>query len=332
MTFANPAYFLVFLAFIPLIVWYVMKGRKKGASLRIQDAGIYADVPKSYKYYLIHIPFILRMLSLAMLIVIMARPQRNDKWQNTEIEGVDIMLCMDVSTSMLSEDLKPNRIEAAKSVASEFINSRPNDNIGLTIFAGESFTQCPLTVDHGVLLNLFNDVSSDIAARGIIEDGTAIGMGLANAVARLKDSNAKSRVIILLTDGSNNRGEISPVTAAEMAQSFGIRVYTIGVGTNGTAPYPMQTSMGIQYVNVPVEIDEAVLKEIAHTAGGEYYRATSNDRLRQVYEEIDKMEKTKLQVREFSKSEDVYQPFALVLLISLLLEVLLKQSVLRTIP
>lgn len=332
MTFANSAYLFLMLIIIPATVWYIMKGRKRGASIQVQDAGIYKSAPKSYKHYLIHLPFILRMVAVAMLAIILARPQTTDNWQNTEIEGIDVMLCVDVSTSMISEDLKPNRIEAAKSVASEFVNGRPNDNIGLTIFAGEAFTQCPLTIDHAVLLNLFHGVSSDIAARGIIDDGTAIGMGLANAISRLKDSQAKSKVIILLTDGSNNRGEISPLTAAEMARSFGIRVYTIGVGTNGTAPYPMQTSMGVQYVNVPVEIDEDVLRQIAQTANGQYYRATSNSKLKEVYEEIDKLERTKLLVKEFSRNEEAYQPFALILLLALLGDILLRQTVLKTIP
>lgn len=332
MTFANSAYLFLILLIIPATVWYILKGRKRGATMQIQDGSIYRNVPKSYKCYLIHVPFALRMLAIAMLSIILARPQTTDNWQNTEIEGIDIMLCVDVSTSMLSEDLSPNRIEAAKSVASEFVSGRPNDNIGITIFAGEAFTQCPLTVDHSVLLNLFHSISSDIAARGVIDDGTAIGMGLANAISRLKDSQAKSKVIILLTDGSNNRGEISPLTAAEMARSFGIRVYTIGVGTNGTAPYPMQTSMGVQYVNVPVEIDEDVLRQIAQTANGQYYRATSNSKLKEVYEEIDKLERTKLQVKEFSRNEEAYMPFAWILLFAILGEILLKQTILRTIP
>ena len=293
---------------------------------------MYSGLKKSWKCYLIHVPFILDMVALVLLSLILARPQTTDRWQDTEIEGIDIMLCVDVSTSMLAEDLKPNRIEAAKTVASEFINGRPNDNIGLSIFAGEAFTQCPMTVDHTVLLNMFRGVSSDIAARGIIDDGTAIGMGLANAISRLKDSQAKSKVIILLTDGSNNRGEISPLTAAEMARSFGIRVYTIGVGTNGTAPYPMPTSYGTQYINMAVEIDEDVLRQIAQTAGGQYYRATSNSKLKEVYEEIDKLERTKLQVKEFSKNQEEYQPLALILLLCILASILLKQTVLRTIP
>ena len=332
MTFANNAYLLLLLLIIPAVVWYVLRGRKRKATLTIPSTGMFSGIGRSWKSYLMHLPFILELVAFAMLAIILARPQTTDRWQDTEIEGIDIMMCMDVSTSMLAEDLKPNRIEAAKSVAADFINGRPNDNIGLSIFAGEAFTQCPMTVDHAVLLNLFHSVSSDIAANGIIEDGTAIGMGLANAISRLKDSQAKSKVIILLTDGSNNRGEISPLTAAEMARSFGIRVYTIGVGTNGTAPYPVRSSFGTQYVNMPVEIDEDVLRQIASTANGQYYRATSNSKLKDVYEEIDKLERTKLQVKEFSKNQEVYQPFAMVLLLSLLLIILLKQTILKTIP
>lgn len=332
MTFANSAYLLLMLLVIPCIVWYVLRGNKRRATLSVPTTSMYSGMRKSWKCYLIHVPFILEMVSLVLLSLILARPQTTDRWQDTEIEGIDIMMCVDVSTSMLAEDLKPNRLEAAKQVASEFISGRPNDNIGLTIFAGEAFTQCPMTVDHAVLLNMFQNVSSDIAANGIIEDGTAIGMGLANAISRLKDSQAKSKVIILLTDGSNNRGEVSPMTAAEMAKSFGVRVYTIGVGTNGTAPYPIQGAFGKQYVNVAVEIDENVLRQIAQTAGGQYYRATSNSKLKEVYEEIDKLERTKLQVKEFSKNQEEYQPFALALLLCLVLSILLKQTVLRTIP
>ena len=267
-----------------------------------------------------------------MLVIILARPQTTDNWQNTEVEGIDIMLAVDVSTSMLAEDLKPNRLEAAKEVASQFINGRPNDNIGLTIFAGESFTQCPLTIDHAVLLNLFQNIKCDIAQRGLISDGTAIGMGIANAVSRLKDSKAKSKVIILLTDGTNNAGDISPLTAAEIAKSFGIRIYTIGVGTNGTAPYPVPTYAGVQYMQVPVEIDEQTLTQIAGTTNGNYFRAGSNAKLEEVYQEIDKLEKTKLNVKEFSKREDDYQLFAWILVVSILLEVILRNSILKRIP
>lgn len=309
-----------------------MRHRQSTPAMQVSDTHAYMKVPRSYKVYLLHAPFVLRLATLSMLILVIARPQTTDNWQNTEVEGIDIMLAVDVSTSMLAQDLKPNRIEAAKEVASEFINGRPNDNIGLTIFAGESFTQCPLTVDHAVLLNLFRDIDCSIAQRGMIDDGTAIGMGIANAVSRLKDSKAKSKVIILLTDGSNNRGDISPLTAAEIAKSFGVRVYTIGVGTNGTAPYPVQTHMGVQYINQPVEIDETTLTQIASTSGGNYFRATSNDKLRQVYEEIDKLEKTKLNVKEFSKREEEYQVFAWIALACILLEVLLRNSVLKRIP
>ena len=332
MIFANIEYLFLLVLLIPYIIWYVMKRKKTEPTLQVSTTRMYMQAPKSWKIYLLHAPFVLRIVAIVMVILVLARPQTTDNWQNTEIEGIDIMLAVDVSTSMLAEDLKPNRLEAAKVVASEFINGRPNDNIGLTIFAGESFTQCPLTVDHGVLLNLFHGISSDIAQRGLIEDGTAIGMGIANAVTRLKDSKAKSKVVILLTDGSNNRGDISPLTAAEIAKSFGVRVYTVGVGTNGTAPYPVQTPMGTQYLNQPVEIDEATLTQIASTSGGNYFRAKDEDELRQIYAEIDKLEKTKLNVKEFSKREEEYALFAWIALACILFEVLLKNTVLKRIP
>ena len=300
--------------------------------MQVSDTHAYLKAPRSYKVYLLHVPFLLRIAAFTMLVLVIARPQTTDNWQNTEIEGIDIMMAVDVSTSMLAQDLKPNRIEAAKTVAAEFINGRPNDNIGLTIFAGESFTQCPLTIDHAVLLNLFRDIDCSIAQRGMIDDGTAIGMGIANAVSRLKESKAKSKVVILLTDGSNNRGDISPLTAAEIAKSFGVRVYTVGVGTNGTAPYPVQTPMGTQYLNQPVEIDEATLTQIASTSGGNYFRAKNEEELRQIYAEIDKLEKTKLNVKEFSSREEEYQLFAWIALACVLLEVLLKNTLLKRIP
>ena len=259
MIFANIEYLFLLLLLIPYIVWYVMHRKKTEPTMQVSTTRMYMQAPRSWKIYLLHAPFVLRILTFVMIVLVLARPQTTDNWQNTEIEGIDIMLAVDVSTSMLAEDLKPNRIEAAKQVAAEFINGRPNDNIGLTIFAGEAFTQCPLTVDHGVLLNLFQSVSCDMVQRGMIEDGTALGMGLANAVSRLKDSKAKSKVVILLTDGVNNRGDISPLTAAEIAKQFGIRVYTIGVGTNGTAPYPMQTyaGAGCQGLNQPIPCRKA---------------------------------------------------------------------------
>lgn len=328
MIFANPTYLYLLLLLIPLIAWYIWKLRKSQASLQVSSSQAF-DLPKakSYKVYFRHVPFVLRMLAIALLIVVLARPQSTDNWQNTSTEGIDIVLAMDISGSMLAEDLKPNRLEAAKDVAASFINGRPNDNIGLVVFSGESFTQCPLTTDHTVLLNLFKDIQS-----GMIQDGTAIGLGLANAVSRIKDSQAKSKVIILLTDGSNNMGEIAPVTAAEIAKSFGIRVYTIGVGTQGEAPYPFQTAFGVQYQNVKVDIDEPTLKQIAATTGGQYFRATDNASLKEIYTEIDKMEKTKIQVQEFSKKQEEYKNWALIVLALLLLEVLLRKTILRNIP
>lgn len=329
MVFANIGLLLLFIPLAGYVVWYMMLGRHKSPAMKVSTASLFMKRGlKSYKNYLIHLPFIFRVVAMAMIIIVLARPQSTNSWQNTEVEGIDIMLTMDVSTSMLAMDLSPNRLEAAKQVAAEFVNGRPNDNIGLTIFAGESFTQCPLTVDHAVLLNMLNSVKCDIVAQGIIEDGTAIGMGIANAVSRLKESKAKSKVIILLTDGSNNRGEISPEAAAEIAKKFGIRVYTIGVGTNGEAPYPYNGHV----INVPVEIDETTLNKIATITDGNYYRATSNSKLKEVYEKIDKLERTKLNVKEFSKREEEYAIFAIVALAALLLELLLRYTILKRIP
>ena len=328
MVFANPTYLYLLLLLIPMIGWYIYKLRKSQASLQVSSTEAFEVAGAvSWKVYLRHVPFVLRTLAIALLIVVLARPQSTDSWQNSTTEGIDIVMAMDISTSMLAEDLKPNRLEAAKDVAASFINGRQNDNIGLVVFAAESFTQCPLTIDHGVQLNLFKDIQP-----GIIQDGTAIGLGLANAVSRIKDSQAKSKVIILLTDGVNNTGEIAPVTAAEIAKTFGIRVYTIGVGTQGEAPYPIPTAFGIQYQNVPVEIDEQVLKQIASTTGGQYFRATDNASLKEIYSEIDQMEKTKISVQEFSKKQEEYKNWALIVFALLLVEVLLRNTLLRNIP
>lgn len=328
MVFANPTYLYFLLLLVPLIGWYIYKLHKSQASLQVSSSEAF-QLPgtSSWKVYMRHLPFVLRMLAIALLIVVLARPQSTNSWQNSSTEGIDIVMAMDISTSMLAEDLKPNRLEAAKDVAASFINGRQNDNIGLVVFAAESFTQCPLTIDHGVLLNLFKDIQP-----GIIQDGTAIGLGLANAVSRIKDSQAKSKVIILLTDGVNNTGEIAPVTAAEIAKTFGIRVYTIGVGTQGEAPYPIPTAFGVQYQNVPVEIDEQVLKQIASTTGGQYFRATDNSSLKEIYSEIDQLEKTKISVQEFSKKQEEYKNWALLVFALLLIEVLLRNTVLRNIP
>ena len=331
MEFANKEYLFLLLLMIPYLIWYLMYRKKSEPTMRMSDTRAYRYAPRSWRVMLMPLQLLLRLAVFVLLILVLARPQTQNSWKNETMEGIDIMLAMDVSTSMLAEDLKPNRIEAAKQVAADFIIGRPNDNIGLTIFAGEAFTQCPMTTDHASLLNLLHNVRTDIAQR-LIEDGTAIGMGLANAVSRLKDSKAKSKVVILLTDGSNNRGDLSPMTAAEIAKSFGIRVYTIGVGTNKVAPYPMPVAGGVQYINIPVEIDTKMLQDIASATEGDFYRATNNKELQQIYKEIDKLEKSKLNVKKFSKRYEAYQPFAIAAVILLLLEILLRISIFRKLP
>lgn len=332
MEFASKGYFLLLLLLIPYILWYFLYRRKNEPTMRMSDTKQYLYAPKSLRVRLIHLPMFLRCVSFVLIVCAMARPQTHNSWDNKTVEGINIMLAMDVSTSMLAEDLKPNRMEAAKDVAHEFISGRPNDNIGLTIFAGEAFTQCPMTTDHSSLLRLLQDTRTDIAARGLIQDGTAVGMGLANAVSRLKDSKSKSKVVILLTDGSNNMGDISPMTAAEIARSLGIRVYTIGVGTNKVAPYPVPVAGGVQYVNIPVEIDTKTLKDIAQTTDGNFYRATNNKELKQIYQDIDKLEKTKMHVKHFAKRYEAYQPFIIAAFLILLMEILLRITWLRKNP
>ena len=309
-----------------------MYRKKSEPTMRMSDTMVYRYAPRSWKVTLMPIQLLLRLAVFVLVVIILARPQTQNSWKNRTMEGIDIMLAMDVSTSMLAEDLKPNRIEAAKKVAAEFIAGRPDDNIGLSIFAGEAFTQCPMTTDHSSLLSLLQNVRTDIAARGLIEDGTAIGMGLANAVSRLKESKAKSKVVILLTDGSNNRGDLSPMTAAEIAKSFGIRVYTIGVGTNKMAPYPVSVGGTVQYMNIPVEIDTKTLSEIAAATDGDFYRATNNSELKKIYKEIDKLEKSKLTVKKFSKRYEAYQPYAMVAIALLFLEMLLRITIFRKLP
>ena len=338
MEFANKEYLFLLLLIIPYVVWYIMFRKKSEPTIQIADTYVFRFTKRSWKVMLMPIQFFLRILAFIMLVVVLARPQTHDSMQNENIEGIDIMLAMDVSTSMLAEDLRDdskhiqNRIEAAKSVAAEFIAGRPNDNIGLTIFAGEAFTQCPMTIDHASLLSLLHNVRTDIAARGLIEDGTAIGMGLANAVSRLKDSKAKSRVVILLTDGSNNRGDLSPMTSAEIAQSLGIRVYTIGVGTNGTARYPLTVGSSVQYIQVPVEIDTQTLTAIANTTNGKFYRARNAEELREIYHEIDKLEKSKIEVQRYSRRYEDYLKYGLIAFGALLLEILLRITIFRRIP
>lgn len=325
--FADPLYFILLIIPVLMIVWYVLKHKKAQAGLQVPTIQAFDRLPVSRRVRMRHLPFVFRVLAVLFLIIALARPQSSNSWRNTSTEGIDIMISLDISSSMLARDFKPNRIEAAKDVAASFINGRPFDNIGLVVFSGESFTQCPLTTDHAVLLNLFSGIQS-----GMLEDGTAIGSGLANAVSRLKESKAKSKVIILLTDGSNNMGSVAPLTAAEIAKAFGIRVYTIGVGSKGMAPYPVQTPYGIRYQNLPVEIDETVLKQIAGMTDGGYFRATNKAKLKQVYDEIDQLEKTKLNVRQYNKKYEQYLPFAIAAFLCLLLELLLRNFVLRKIP
>jgi len=320
--FAEPL-FLYLLVLIPaMVAFYILKQQKTTASLRMPGLQPFENAGITFRHYLRHILFACRTLGIALLIIVLARPQATSKFQDISTEGIDIVLTMDISGSMLARDFKPDRLDAAKDVATEFISGRPYDRMGLVVFSGESFTQCPITTDHAVLINLLREIQS-----GMIEDGTAIGMGLATAVNRIKDSKAKSKVIILLTDGVNNRGAIAPATAAGIAKTYGIRVYTIGVGTQGVAPYPVQTPFGMQYQDMQVEIDEAILKDIAQTTGGKYFRATDNDKLVQVYKEIDKMEKSKIDVRQFSRKEEKYFLPAMIAFCLLAFEILIRNTV-----
>ncbi len=326
MTFHSPAYLLLLLLLIPVAGWWIWRLRQSHATLQMSDTSVLGKAPKTWRVYMIHAPFVLRMLCITFLAIALARPQLSNRWSSESTEGIDIMMALDISGTMMAEDLKPNRLEAAKQVATDFVLSRPNDNIGLVVFAGESFTQCPLTTDHAVLVNLFQSVKF-----GMIEDGTAIGLGLANCVNRMKESPTKSKVVILLTDGSNNRGDIDPQTAAQIAQTFGIRVYAVGVGSHGQARVPVQTPYGTQYMMMDSEFDEATLRNIANATGGEYFRATDNSSLKRIYAQIDQLEKSKIRVREYSKRTESYAPFLTAALLCLLLDILLKCFALRTI-
>lgn len=327
LVFANPD-FLYLLALIPLLaVWYILRQKKQNASVNISALAPFQGMSRPFRWYLKHFMFVLRLLAIAFLVVVLARPQATNEWQEVNTEGIDIVLCLDASGSMRAMDLTPNRLEAAKTIGSEFISGRTGDRFALVVFSGESFTQCPLTSDKAVVLNQMKNIKF-----GMIEDGTAIGMGLATAVNRLKNSKAKSKVIILLTDGVNNRGTVGPVTAAEIAAKFGIRVYTIGVGTRGTAPMPVQTAFGQQIQNVDVDIDEDILKQVAQKTGGKYFRATDNMKLKEIYSQIDKLEKTILDVQKFSKRKDKYFPFLLAACILFLMEFVFRNTYLKNIP
>ena len=301
--FANPKLLWLLLLVPALIVWYILRHKKQEASLNFSDLKGMVKLPRTWKAYLRHLLFALKMAALALLIVALARPQSSSTNSTSNIEGIDIVMAMDVSGSMLARDLKPDRLTAAKNVASDFVKDRPGDRMGLVIFSGESFTQVPLTTDHGVMLNMLAEMKN-----GLIEDGTAIGDGLATAISRLKDSEAISKVVILLTDGMNNAGSVDPYTAAEIAKLYGIRVYTIGVGTYGTAPYPVQTMFGTQMQQMKVEIDEKLLATIANSTGGKYFRANNNQKLDEIYQEIDKLERSKIEVTEFRRLHEEFYP------------------------
>ena len=327
LTFCNPG-FLYLLLFIPVLAaWYFYRRNRHTADLQVSSLEGFATVGKNLKFYVYHGLYVIRLLAITLLIIALARPQTSLSRQDISVEGIDLVIALDVSGSMLAMDFKPDRLEAAKDVAIEFIDGRPNDRIGLVIFSGETFTQCPLTTDHAVLKNLFRDIHS-----GMINDGTALGDGLATAVNRLRGSKAVSKVIILLTDGVNNMGSLDPRSASEIAKLYGIRIYTVGIGSIGQAPYPVQTPFGMQTQMMKVEIDEPLLMEIAKATDGKFFRATNNAKLRAIYKEIDKMEKSKIDVTEFRKKKEEFLPFVLVAFILVGLEMLLRYLYLKNIP
>jgi Ca-activated chloride channel family protein len=310
-----------------LVVWYWFRNKKSNPTLQVSGLEMYENIPQGFKVWFSHILFVLRLLTFLLLIIAIARPQSVSSRQDIHIEGIDIVMALDVSGSMLARDFKPDRLEAAKEVAKEFIAKRPNDRVGLVIFSGEAFTQVPLTTDHAMIANLFREVES-----GMIEDGTAIGDGLATAISRLQDSEAISKVIILLTDGVNNAGSVDPLSAAEISKMFGIRVYTIGVGSRGYAPYPVQTIYGTQMQQMEVQIDEELLQQIAQQTNGKYFRAENNNKLRQIYNEIDKLEKSKIDVQEFKRKHEMFLPFAILAVTAFIIEVLLRYLYFRKLP
>ena len=326
MHFTRIIYLLLFLPLIAYIVWYILRGRKQTPSMKVSTLLPFAKGVKTYKNYLVHAPFVLRVITLFMLIMVLMRPVSTRSWSEESVEGIDIMLAMDVSTSMAAVDIEPNRIDVAKEVAAQFVSGRKSDNIGLTLFAGESFTQCPLTTDYRSVLSLIDKSGIEYALNGALKDGTAIGLGIANAVSRLKESKAESKVIILLTDGSNNSGEITPEDAAKIAKEYGIRIYTIGFRTDQEI---VQTPYGMLDNS---EFDEKTLKTIASTTGGEYFRSSSKTGLQNIYKEIDKMERTKLDVKHFGNKEEKFMIFAIIALASLMLEILLRNTILKRIP
>ena len=328
MTFLHPELLWLLLLLPALLIIYIVWRRRQHASLRVPSLLFLRNMRGGLRVYLRHSLFALRLLALGLIIVALARPQSSSSWSEDRVEGIDIMLTMDISTSMLAMDFQPNRVEAAKEVAMRFIANRPNDNIGLVVFAGESFTACPLTQDHATLINRLREMTP-----GMIEDQTAIGSGLATAISRLKDSKTKSKVIILLTDGANNTGNISPKMAADLAKTFGISIYTIGVGSGaGEAPYPIQTALGVVVRNMPVDLDEPTMRQIADVSGGAYFRATDNESLSAIYQKIDQLEKTKLSTRNYHTTYEEFFVFVLAAALLLLLEFVFRSTVLRTNP
>ncbi len=328
-TFADKQFFWLFLLLPVMIAWYLFKLKKQEAEFNFSSFQNLGTITTSYKAILRHVVFLFRLCTVALLILVLARPQSLSSWKDVKTEGIDIVLSIDVSYSMLAKDFKPNRLEAAKEVAKEFIDSRPNDRIGLVIFGGEAFTQCPLTTDHTVIKNLFGDIEA-----GSVGQGTAIGLGLADAVARVKESKAKSKIVILLSDGVNNVGEIAPLTAGDIAKTFGVRVYTVGVGTKGKALTPVSIFPNgqMEYDYVDVDLDENTMTKIAEETGGKYFRATDNESLRNVYKEIDKMEKSIISEKSFSNKAEHFLPFAIAAALFLLLEFVIRKTVIRSIP
>lgn len=328
MTFLHPHLLWLLLLLPALLLIYVLWRRKQQASLRMPSLHFLDGIGGGVRVYLRHLVFALRLLALGLIIIALARPQSSSSWSEDRVEGIDIMLTMDISTSMLAMDFQPNRVEAAKEVAMRFVANRPNDNIGLVVFAGESFTACPLTQDHATLINRLRSMTP-----GIIEDQTAIGSGIATAIGRLKESKAKSKVIILLTDGANNTGNISPKMAADLAKTFGISIYTIGVGSGaGEAPYPIETPFGTVVRNMPVDLDEPTMRQIAEISGGAYFRATDNESLSAIYKKIDQLEKTKLSTRNYHTTYEEFFIFVLVAALLLLIEFVLRSTLFRTNP
>ena len=328
MTFANPAYFLLLLLLIPWIVWYFLFRSKSESHIQWASTEALRRVPHTWRTRLVHLPFFLRTVLYVLAVIILARPQTGSSWRTGQTEGIDIMMALDISTSMATPDISPNRITAARDVALDFINNRPNDNIGLTLFGGEAFTQCPLTTDHATLMQSFKGANCNLQNDGIIQPGTAIGMGIASAVSHLENSPSKSKVVILLTDGANNTGEISPLMATDMAKNLGIRIYTILLGSNSKVNVPVaQLPNGEVYTQqVDDTTDPSTLKQIANETGGIFYHAYSRSSLKQVYDDIDKLEKTKLKVNQHSRHYEAYQPFALAAILVLLLEILLRTT------